>query len=219
MLLGKERTGFRATDDEWRAVAVHEAGHALAGLIFHAEDGLHKVTIQPRGQAMGVAHFSPGEMVLHTRRYLEGQICKGLGGRAAEEIVFGHDAVTSGAKADLQHTTRVAREMVYKLGMGPNTGLVAFDERESGGAVSAELHAAMDRDVRLIVELMYTRVREAIEGHRARAGGAGRGAARSGDAGRQRRAVHSPVPRCLDGGSRPAACRGRPASAPSAARA
>jgi cell division protease FtsH len=166
LLLGKERTGFRATDDEWRAVAVHEAGHALAGLLFHAEDGLHKVTIQPRGQAMGVAHFSPGEQVLHTRRYLEGQICKGLGGRAAEEIVFGHDAVTSGAKADLQHTTRVAREMVYKLGMGANTGLVAFDERESGGAVSAELHAAMDRDVRLIVELLYTRVREAIELHR-----------------------------------------------------
>jgi ATP-dependent Zn protease len=55
--------------------------------------------------------------------------------------------------------------MVYKLGMGPNTGLVAFDERESGGAVSAELHAAMDRDVRLIVDLMYTRVRAAIEGH------------------------------------------------------
>ena len=104
--------------------------------------------------------------MLHTRRYLEGQICKGLGGRAAEEIVFGHDAVTSGAKADLQHTTRVAREMVYKLGMGPATGLVAFDERESGGAVSAELHAAMDRDVRLIVELLYTRVREAIEQHR-----------------------------------------------------
>ena len=165
VLLGKERTGFRATDDEWRAVAVHEAGHALAGLIFHAEDGLHKVTIQPRGQAMGVAHFSPGEQVLHSRRYLEGQICKGLGGRAAEEIVFGHDLVTSGAKADLQHTTRVAREMVYKLGMGPNTGLVAFDERETGGAVSAELHAAMDRDVRLIVELLYTRVRESIERH------------------------------------------------------
>ena len=115
---------------------------------------------------MGVAHFSPGEQVLHTRRYLEGQICKGLGGRAAEEIVFGHDAVTSGAKADLQHTTRVAREMVYKLGMGPNTGLVAFDDREKGGAVSGELHAAMDRDVRLIVELLYTRVREAIEAHR-----------------------------------------------------
>jgi cell division protease FtsH len=166
LLLGKERTGFRATDDEWRAVAVHEAGHALAGVLFHAEDGLHKVTIQPRGQAMGVAHFSPGELVLHTRRYLEGQICKGLGGRAAEELVFGSEAVTSGAKADLQHTTRVAREMVYKLGMGPNTGLVAFDDREGGGAVSGELHAAMDRDVRSIVEEMYARVREGLAQHR-----------------------------------------------------
>jgi cell division protease FtsH len=167
ILLGKERTGFRATDEEWRAVAVHEAGHALAGVLFHVEDGLHKVTIQPRGQAMGVAHFSPGELVLHTRRYLEGQICKGLGGRAAEELVFGSEAVTSGAKADLQHTTRVAREMVYKLGMGPNTGLVAFDDRESGGAVSSELHAAMDRDVRAIVEDMYARVREGLAQHRA----------------------------------------------------
>jgi cell division protease FtsH len=166
LLLGRERTGFRATDDEWRAVAVHEAGHALAGVLFHAEDGLHKVTIQPRGQAMGVAHFSPGELVLHSRRYLEGQICKGMGGRAAEEVVFGSDAVTSGAKADLQHTTRVAREMVYKLGMGATTGLVAFDERENGGAVSAELHAAMDRDVRAIVEQLYSRVRIALAEHR-----------------------------------------------------
>ncbi|MBA3260630.1 MAG: ATP-dependent zinc metalloprotease FtsH [Gemmatimonadales bacterium] len=166
LLLGKERTGFRATDDEWRAVAIHEAGHALAGVLFHAEDGLHKVTIQPRGQAMGVAHFSPGELVLHTRRYLEGQICKGLGGRAAEEVIFGAEAVTSGAKADLQHTTRVAREMVYKLGMGITTGLVAFDDRESGGAVSAELHAAMDRDVRSIVEQLYVRVRDALDRNR-----------------------------------------------------
>jgi cell division protease FtsH len=165
LLLGKERTGFRATDDEWRAVAVHEAGHALAGVLFHIEDGLHKVTIQPRGQAMGVAHFSPGEVVLHTRRYLEGQICKGLGGRAAEEIVFGREAVTSGARADLQQTTRIAREMVYKLGMGPTTGLVAFDDREAGGAVSSELHAAMDRDVRAIVEELYARVRGALDRH------------------------------------------------------
>lgn len=166
LLLGKERTGFRATEDEWAAVAVHEAGHAIAGLLFHPEDGLHKVTIQPRGQAMGVAHFAPGEQVLHTRRALEGQICKGLGGRAAEAIVFGDQAVTSGAKADLQHTTRVAREMVYKLGMGERTGLVAFDERATGGDVSGELHAAMDRDVQTLVEALYQRVTEGLTRHR-----------------------------------------------------
>jgi len=104
--------------------------------------------------------------VLHARRYLEGQICKGLGGRAAEEVVFGVEAVTTGAKADLQHTTRVAREMVYKLGMGPSTGLVAYDERDGAGAVSAELHAAMDRDVRGIVEELYARVKQALAQHR-----------------------------------------------------
>jgi cell division protease FtsH len=167
LLLGKERTGFRATEDEWAAVAVHEAGHAIAGLLFHPEDGLHKVTIQPRGQAMGVAHFAPGEQVLHTRRALEGQICKGLGGRAAEAIVFGDAAVTSGAKADLQNTTRVAREMVYKLGMGATTGLVAFDERSSAGDVSGELHAAMDRDVRALVDALYERVVAGLSRHRA----------------------------------------------------
>jgi cell division protease FtsH len=167
LLLGKERTGFRATEDEWATVAVHEAGHAIAGLLFHPEDGLHKVTIQPRGHAMGVAHFAPGELVLHTRRALEGQICKGLGGRAAEAIVFGDDAVTSGAKADLQHTTRVAGEMVYKLGMGATTGLVAFDERSSAGDVSGELHGAMDRDVRALVDALYERVVAGLSRHRA----------------------------------------------------
>jgi cell division protease FtsH len=166
LLLGKERTGFTATEDEWATVAVHEAGHAIAGLLFHPEDGLHKVTIQPRGQAMGVAHFAPGEQVMHTRRALEGQICKGLGGRAAEAIVFGDDAVTSGAKADLQHTSRVAREMVYKLGMGPTTGLVAFDERAPAGAMSGELHAAMDRDVQALVEELYGRVTKGLSRHR-----------------------------------------------------
>jgi ATP-dependent Zn protease len=115
---------------------------------------------------MGVAHFAPGEQVLHTRRALEGQICKGLGGRAAESIVFGDQQVTSGAKADLQHTTRVAREMVYKLGMGARTGLVAFDERSSGGEVSGELHAAMDRDVRALVDALYQRVTEGLTRYR-----------------------------------------------------
>jgi cell division protease FtsH len=166
ILLGKERTGFAATEDEWQTVAVHEAGHALAGVIYHPEGGLHKVTIQPRGQAMGVAHFAPGEQVLHSRRALEGQICKGLGGRAAEDLLFGEARVTSGAKADLQHTTRVAREMVYKLGMGPTTGLVAFDERASAGSVSSEMHARMDRDVQTIIEELYARVKAGLAQHR-----------------------------------------------------
>jgi cell division protease FtsH len=164
LLLGKERTGFRASDGEWQIVAVHEAGHALAGVLCCPEDGLHKVTIQPRGQAMGVAFFSPADdLHLHSRRYLESQILKGLAGRAAEEIVFGPDLITSGARNDLQQTTRIAKEMVYHLGMGGSTGLVAFD---TAMPVSGEAHAAMDRDVKQIVEAAYARVKKLLEEHR-----------------------------------------------------
>ncbi len=164
LLLGKERTGFHASDNEWLVVAVHEAGHALAGVVACPEDGLHKVTIQPRGQAMGVAFFSPSsDQHLHSRRYLESQILKGLAGRAAEEIVFGPDLITSGARSDLQHTTRIAKDMVYNLGMGHSTGLVTLD---ASGPTSAEAHAAMDRDVREIVEGLYAKARFLVEAHR-----------------------------------------------------
>ncbi|MEP6574175.1 MAG: hypothetical protein ABJD11_15855, partial [Gemmatimonadota bacterium] len=164
LLLGKERSGFSATVDEWRTVATHEAGHAVAGVLCCPEDGLHKVTIQPRGQAMGVAFFSPDDdRHLHSRHYLEGQILKALGGRAAEEVVFGSDTITSGARSDLQQATRIAKEMVYHLGMGANTGLMVHDSQN--GPVSAEAHAAMDRQVREILEAMYERVRQLVQTH------------------------------------------------------
>ena len=166
LLLGKERRGFQASAREWRVVAMHEAGHALLGVACCADDGLHKVTIQPRGQAMGVAFFSPdGDQHLHSRRYLEGQILKGLGGRAAEEVIFGADAVTSGARSDLQHVTRIAKEMVYHLGMGESAGLMVLDSQS--GAPSAETHALMDREVRTIIERLYARAVALVTRHRA----------------------------------------------------
>ena len=166
LLLGKERRGFQASDREWRIVAMHEAGHALLGVVCCADDGLHKVTIQPRGQAMGVAFFSPdGDQHLHSRAYLEGQILKGLGGRAAEEVLFGADAVTSGARSDLQQVTRIAREMVYHLGMSEGAGLMVLDPQ--GGGASAETHALMDREVRLLIDRLYARALEIVRRHRA----------------------------------------------------
>ncbi|MEP7324572.1 MAG: AAA family ATPase, partial [Gemmatimonadota bacterium] len=128
VLLGRARAGIVVSDTERRLVALHEAGHAIAGVAFCAADPLHKVTIQPRGQAMGVAFFQPDhENHIASRDYLEGQILKGLGGRAAEEVVFGASKVTSGAASDLQHTTRIAKHMVYRLGMGETAGLIAYD--------------------------------------------------------------------------------------------
>jgi cell division protease FtsH len=161
LLLGKERVGFRAVDAEWRTVAVHEAGHALAGVLCAPEDPLHKVTIQPRGQAMGVAFFSPDDdRHLYRRSYLEGQILKGLGGRAAEELVFGDGAITSGAQHDLVQVNGIARKMICQLGMGVETGLLVHDGE--AGSLSADAHARMDREVHALLDRLYRRVREVM---------------------------------------------------------
>jgi len=154
VLLGRAREGVVISRVEQRLIALHEAGHALAGLVFCPTDPLHKVTIQPRGAAMGVAFFQPDtELHLHARHYLEGQIRKALGGRAAEELVYGSAAVTSGASSDLQQATRIAKQMVYKLGMGRSTGLITFDP--DSGPVSGPMHANMDTDAREILAAGY----------------------------------------------------------------
>jgi cell division protease FtsH len=129
------------------------------------EDGLHKVTIQARGQALGVAFFSPeDDRFLYRRNYLEGVIMKGLAGRAAEELVFGAHAVTSGAQSDLQQVNSVARKMVYQLGMGAETGLLIHDGEM--GSLSSEAHARMDREVRAILEGLYAKTVDLIRANR-----------------------------------------------------
>lgn len=166
VLLGRAREGLAVTDAERRLVALHEAGHALAGVVFCPADPLHKVTIQPRGGAMGVAFFQPDhDTHISSRSYLEGQILKGLGGRAAEEICYGKEKITSGAASDLQHTTRVAKQMVYRLGMGTTTGLMVYDP--DSGPLSAETHGRMDQDVRAILEKAYANVLACLGTHRA----------------------------------------------------
>ena len=165
ILLGRAREGLSVSDVERRLVALHEAGHALCGVAFCPVDPLHKVTIQPRGGAMGVAFFQPDhETHISSRQYMEGQILKGLGGRAAEEIVFGTSHITSGAASDLQHTTRLAKHMVYRLGMGETTGLIVYDP--DSGPVSSETHTRMDADVRQILETSYSTVLEFLKQHR-----------------------------------------------------
>jgi cell division protease FtsH len=165
VLLGRAREGLAVSPTERRLVAIHEAGHALAGVVFCPADPLHKVTIQPRGGAMGVAFFQPDhEAHISSRDYLEGQIRKGLGGRAAEEVVYGMAKVTSGAASDLQHTTRLAKQMVYRLGMGTTTGLITFDPESA--PVSSETHSRMDQDVRSILESSYAIVLDCLRQNR-----------------------------------------------------
>jgi len=163
MLLGKERVGFRAPDREWQIVAFHEAGHAVAGVAACPDDGLHKVTIQPRGRAMGVAHFAPDDdRHLHPKSYLEAQIIKALGGRVAEEIVFGAEHITGGAESDLVQANRIARKMVYRLGMSGS--LLVHDD--DNGPLSGDTQARMDAAVQALLERLYERTREIMLAHR-----------------------------------------------------
>ncbi len=167
ILLGRIRAGVVISPDERRLIALHEAGHAVVGMIACPEDRLHKVTIEPRGRSLGAAHFSPeADRHLYPRHYLEGVIAKALGGRAAELIFLGADRVTSGAGSDLIQATSVARRMVGEFGMSERVGLVSADPAAHGGAPSAQLQSRIDEAVAELVKVQAERAEALVLQHR-----------------------------------------------------
>jgi cell division protease FtsH len=166
ILLGRVRAGVIVSDEERRLIALHEAGHAVVGILTCPEDRLHKVTIEPRGRSLGAAHFAPDtDRHLHSRRYLEGVIAKALGGRAAELVFLGPDAVTSGAGSDLVHATSVARRMVAEFGMSEEVGLVSADPSAHNGAPSAQLQGEIDSAVRTLITHQAARAESIVRDH------------------------------------------------------
>jgi cell division protease FtsH len=167
IMLGRVRTGVVIGERELRLIALHEAGHALVGILACPEDQLHKVTIEARGRSLGAAHFAPDtDRHLYSRRYLEGVIAKALGGRAAELVFLGPDAVTSGAGSDLVYATGIARRMVGEFGMSPEVGLVSADPSAQGGAPSGHLQAEIDKAVRALIETQAKRAEDLVRQHR-----------------------------------------------------
>ncbi|MDQ6831381.1 MAG: AAA family ATPase [Gemmatimonadota bacterium] len=168
ILLGRVRSGVVVTESERRLIALHEAGHAVVGVVACPDDKLHKVTIEPRGRSLGAAHFAPeADRHLHPRHYLEGVIAKALGGRAAETIFLGRDCVTTGAGSDLVQATGIARRMVAEFGMSDEVGLVSAD---NNGSVSSQLQSQIDTAVRSLMtaqsvraEQIVTQYRDAVE--------------------------------------------------------
>jgi cell division protease FtsH len=169
ILLGRVRAGVVISDQERRLVALHEAGHAIVGLVTCPEDKLHKVTIEARGRTLGAAHFAPDvDRHLHTRRYLLGVIAKALGGRAAELVFLGPENVTSGAGSDLVQATSVARRMVADFGMSDEVGLVSADPgAHNGAAPGSQLLGQIDGAVRALIRQEADRAEALIREHRA----------------------------------------------------
>src|SRR4029450_9120129 len=125
IMMGAERRSMVMSEEEKKLTAYHEAGHAIVGLSVPDHDPVYKVTIIPRGRALGVTMFLPEEdRYSLSKRRLNSQICSLFGGRIAEEVVFGTDAVTTGAANDIERATDIARSMVTKWGLsdlGPLT--------------------------------------------------------------------------------------------------
>jgi cell division protease FtsH len=168
MVLGRVRDGVVVSDEERRLVALHEAGHAIVGLIACPQDRLHKVTIEPRGRSLGAAHYAPdADRHLYSRRYLAGVIAKALGGRAAELVFLGEDAVTSGAGSDLVQATGIARRMVGEFGMSDDVGLVSASPAAGDGRIDAQLESRVDAGVRALMAEQAARAEALVRQHRA----------------------------------------------------
>ncbi len=149
-----------------RLIAYHEVGHAIIGTLVKAHDPVQKVTLIPRGQAQGLTWFTPSEdQMLISRAQLKARICGALGGRAAEEVIFGDSEITTGAGNDLQQVTNMARQMVTKFGMSDDLGQLALESEQGqvflGGSwggrseYSEEIAAKIDAAVREIVQKCY----------------------------------------------------------------
>ncbi|GHO88741.1 ATP-dependent zinc metalloprotease FtsH [Dictyobacter formicarum] len=163
ILLGAERP-LVLSDEDLNVTAYHEGGHALTGLLLEGTDPVTKVTIVPRGQALGVTMYTPlDDRYNYSKEYLLARIVTALGGRAAEKVIF--NRVTTGAENDLQRVTQIARQMVTRWGMSERLGTVSFSEREnpfsSGGDTGAptdyseETAQLIDEEVDRIVRTSY----------------------------------------------------------------
>ncbi len=176
VIMGAERRSMVMSESEKKLTAYHEAGHAIVGLHVPEHDPVHKVTIIPRGRALGVTMFLPeGDRYSHTKEYLESKISSLFGGRIAEAIIFGAEKVTTGASNDIQKATELARNMVTKWGLSQKLGPLTFgdDEREVflGHAVtrhkeiSETTSGIIDQEVRDIVDRNYQRAETILKGN------------------------------------------------------
>ncbi len=168
VMMGAERRSMVMSAKEKELTAYHEAGHAIIGKLMPEHDAIHKVTIIPRGRALGVTMFLPDEdRHSYTKRRLESQIASLFGGRLAEILVFGFDQVTTGASNDIERATEIARSMVMKWGLSPTLGPLNYDRDKntpagssypfsnSGSELSEETTRLIDEESRAIINRMY----------------------------------------------------------------
>ena len=170
VMMGPERRSMVMTEDEKKLTAYHEAGHAIVGIHVPQHDPVHKVTIIPRGRALGVTFYLPERDKLSmTRESALSKLASAMGGKAAEELVFGPENVTNGASSDIQHVTRLATAMVSQWGMSDKLGNINYTSTQESflGAqsqwnASSESREIIDQEVRRLVDEAYERAKSIL---------------------------------------------------------
>ena len=177
IMMGAERKSMVMDDAEKKLTAYHEAGHAIVGLNVPSHDPVYKVTIIPRGRALGVTMFLPeADRYSYSKERLESQIASMFGGRIAEEQVFGLDSVTTGASNDIQRATEIARNMVTKWGLSEKLGPLTYMEEEGevflGHSVAQNKHISdetahiIDEEIRAVIDRNYRRAETILKEQR-----------------------------------------------------
>jgi len=178
IMMGAERKSMVMSEKEKLNTAYHEAGHAIVGRVVPEHDPVYKVSIIPRGRALGVTMFLPEEdRYSLSRRHIISQICSLFGGRIAEEMTLGADGVTTGASNDIQRATDIARKMVTKWGLSEKMGPLMYDDADEevflgrsaaqpGKGVSGETARQIDEEVRRIIDECYAKAQSILEENR-----------------------------------------------------
>ena len=176
VMMGTERKSMVMTEDEKKMTAYHEAGHAIVAVHEPASDPIHKATIIPRGRALGMVMRLPErDSYSYHRDKMHANLAVSMGGRVAEEIIFGYDKVSSGASGDIQYATKLARDMVTQWGMSDEMGPLQYEEEQGetflgysqGQRVHMSNETAMkiDSEIRGIVDAGYTRAKDVLTKH------------------------------------------------------
>jgi len=175
VMMGAERRSMVMTEDEKKMTAYHEAGHAIVSVHEPASDPIHKATIIPRGRALGMVMRLPErDSYSYHRDKMLANLSVSMGGRVAEEIIFGHDKVSSGASSDISYATSLARNMVTKWGMSDKLGPLQYEDQHEGylgmgGAqrtmASDETNKLIDSEIRTLVDTAHQRAKDLLTEH------------------------------------------------------
>ena len=174
IMMGAERRSMVMSEEEKRLTAFHESGHAIVGRLVPDHDPVYKVSIIPRGRALGVTMFLPeDDRYSYSKRRLESQLSSLFGGRVAEELIFGEECVTTGAANDIERATQIARNMVAKWGLSEKLGPLSYEEEEGevflGHSVtrhkniSSDTQNTIDMEVRTLIDRNYQRARQLLQ--------------------------------------------------------